>query len=423
MNFKYFKEGLIKDDKELIDKFYDIKHIVKLIHNSDLYEELGIKEQKQLETNTINFIMNNWEEIYNGLHMTTNVMLLNIRDENNFKRYAAFLAENLKDIEKNNLLHSLYLAELNGLTIITPSDVFGIVHDNIIPNLKEDEENTELAIYFSILKKYLNSKDLDINAIAPFKERIEEIGIDNIVKKFEHLFVKININKEDKSTYSKFSSQVQLKINKYEYLNDIFDMSNINFGFYKDKTGGFLDWQTIFNNKEVYNLIMKDNVNIDKIDKDFLIHQYLTGREFDRKLKSTPQEILNLLEKIIDERQDIKISTDFIKIELLKNLNNTLPLNLEIDKKNMIENLDLMIAGSNLTDVVKALSNVKFDGIDECKKHLYTNYDDDLKALTTSIMSENKDFDNNKIYKEIIIPFMEYNDEYTKQNSRRNKPK
>ena len=96
---------------------------------------------------------------------------------------------------------------------------------------------------------------------------------------------------------------------------------------------------------------------------------------------------------------------------------------LEIDKKNMIENLDLMIAGSNLTDVVKALSNVKFDGIDECKKHLYTNYDDDLKALTTSIMSENKDFDNNKIYKEIIIPFMEYNDEYTKQNSRRNKPK
>ena len=38
-------------------------------------------------------------------------------------------------------------------------------------------------------------------------------------------------------------------------------------------------------------------------------------------------------------------------------------------------------------------------------------------------MSENKDFDNNKIYKEIIIPFMEHNDEYTKQNSRRNKPK
>ena len=200
-------------------------------------------------------------------------------------------------------------------------------------------------------------------------------------------------------------------------------MSNINFGFYKDKTGGFLDWQTIFDNKEIYNLILKDNVNIDKIDKDFLIHQYLTGREFDRKLKSTPQEILNLLEKIIDERQDIKISTDFIKIELLKNLNNTLPLNLEINKKNMIEDLDLMIAGSNLTDVAKALSNVKFDGIDDCKKHLYINYDDELKALTTSIMSENKDFDNNKIYKEIIIPFMEHNDQYTKQNSRRNKPK
>ena len=31
MNFEYFKEGLIKDDKELIDKFYDIKHIVKLL--------------------------------------------------------------------------------------------------------------------------------------------------------------------------------------------------------------------------------------------------------------------------------------------------------------------------------------------------------------------------------------------------------
>ena len=349
------------------------KNILK--RSDDIYDKLWGKEQLNLESKIINTIKDNWDDIYKSVGGNNiNAFLLNICDEKNLEDYISFLSKNLENKDKYNLVTKLFEMEDKGLFILESNDVLDIVKNKVLPTLDmatNQDIDVEKNINRKLLQEYISKSDLSLSSLSPFLERIKEIGVSNIINSFETLFDKTNTDRESLSE-RKLKESIDFVKEKYNSLKNELDFSKLSFNFYLDSDNKIMDWSTILNNKEVFNDIMKQNIQYDKIDKNMLLKELFSDVELKNKSNGLPDSMMDIFRRMAhnDSHKLDKVETSFDNLVVLNGFTQMPSSKFKIELKNQNPEKDVkeFLKENSNKDFENIFSSVEWEGIDKYRQ-------------------------------------------------------
>ena len=178
---------------------------------------------------------------------------------------------------------------------------------------------------------------------------------------------------------------------RYKYLEKNINFKNVEFKLYIGNSNKII-WSRVNPYSKMYDEMIRNNLELKKLDNDSVIKNYLDSINIDEGHKSN--EITNVVLDIIKNRPKYKINLEFKKIVLFNDIlriHNS-KINIVVNNQNPSEDLMKSIKKHGFNNIIQNLIQLDFEGIDEYKKYIKEKYYNEMNNFEKQLI-ENNDID------------------------------
>ena len=329
--------------------------------------------------------------------------LNNIKDIKTFHKYKNFLFRE-SELNSENYCDKLKIL-LNNYNCVDVNENIQFIYDNLVLNgNKYNNDGDTRYIYNLLIAQYLSNFNIKDSSISLFLEDINNFGVHKAISTFEKLIEDVQQN-----SYYYINSSFNMNIlfltskndvpqelidetfRRYKYLEKNINFKNVEFKLYIGNSNKII-WSRVNPYSKMYDEMIRNNLELKKIDNDSVIKNYLDSINIDEGHKSN--EITNVVLDIIKNRPKYNINLEFKKIVLFNDIlriHNS-KINIVVNNQNPSEDLMKSIKKHGFNNIIQNLIQLDFEGIDEYKKYIKEKYYNEMDNFEKQLI-ENNDID------------------------------
>lgn len=348
-------------------KYFLHNHII----NDKEFEE--VKNNKKFNKNLIH-ILNKYNEEFKKIKHNNLFDLLRLNDDYDYhKNIFNFLSKNLTNGYKGFILD--YITKNDFIFNYDKKELIGLYNDEILKSI--DDKEIQICLYrLLIVNSYMRddiNNQIKYDDIELLVDDINRIGIHKIVDTFEDLFKNISRN----ITNEEFAKYLYFK-------NNLKNMNNLKLNIY-DSNNSNNDYSNYFNNIKLYELIINDFVDKDKLAINKLESMYETVYS---------KVNYNIFNELYYEKVNYKLGrVNFYHLASFKDRASSLP-NIYIENLNYVEDdieddVDELIERNNVEVMIQSLLHITNDNQDDIIKHMKEKYSDEISNYKKKLIEDN----------------------------------